>query len=93
MEDMPMVTPSRCRLCEVKDAKIAGLQQAEREAAAFRWLEKTVAVDGLYNLPRFEPVSANPQSRFAWYSADYHDGPFDTLLEAVEDAMRKGAGK
>ncbi len=37
MDEMPMVSPSRCLMCEVKDSKIVGLQ---RELAASQDREK-----------------------------------------------------
>ncbi len=59
------------------------------KAVLLDWVSKYMDIYGVFVFPRFEPVSADPDCRFAWFSYDYKSGPFDTAFEALLDTKKR----
>lgn len=75
------------RLCLRNGELLQELGAARKDSERVDWLESSVVVEGLYAWPRYDPVSVNPESRFAWYTVDYSAGPFEYLRAAIDAAM------
>jgi len=65
------------------------MAESREDKARLDWLERQISFEGLHVWPRWEPTSANPECKWAWFTAALEAGPFETMREAIDAARNK----